>query len=66
MERMSSLARATSETPGNWTRIWSPPTPWGATIGSATPSSLTRRSMVSSACRTASSRSDCATGARMR
>jgi hypothetical protein len=53
---MISLARATSVTPGICTRIWSP-SPCGATIGSATPSSLTRRSMVCSACATASCRS---------
>ena len=45
VDLMISLARATSSTPGNWTRIWSCP-PWRATMGSATPSSFTRRSMV--------------------
>ena len=37
--------------------IWSPAAPVRATIGSATPSSLTRRSIVCRACSTASSRS---------
>ena len=63
---MSAFARATSETPGSCTRIWSPPMPCGATMGSETPSSLTRRSMVWSAWRTASSRRDAATGPRIR
>ena len=56
VDRMISLARLTSETPGSCTRIWSA-APWRATIGSATPSSLTRRSMVCSAWFTVSSRS---------
>ena len=36
--------------------IWSPDVPYGATIGSDTPSSLTRRSIVWTACVTASAR----------
>ena len=50
-----SLARCTSLTPGSCTRIWSTP-PWRATIGSVTPSSFTRRSIVCRACVTASPR----------
>jgi len=42
---MISLARLTSDTPGSCTRIWSASL-WRATMGSATPSSFTRRSMV--------------------
>ena len=57
VERMISFARFTSVTPGSCTRIWSFAVPCGATIGSATPSSFTRRSMVCSACFTDSSRS---------
>ena len=66
VERMISFARSTSSKPGSWTRIWCPPTLYGATIGSATPNSLTRRSIVCSACLTDSSRSDVSTGARIR
>ena len=52
---MISFARLTSVTPGNWTRIWSAAL-WRAMIGSATPNSLTRRSIVCSAWFTVSSR----------
>src|SRR5476651_1062746 len=41
---MIPFARSTSVTPGSWTRIWS--APCCAMLGSATPSSLTRRSIV--------------------
>ena len=43
---MMFLARFTSATPGNCTMIWSLVVPYGATTGSETPSSLTRRSIV--------------------
>jgi hypothetical protein len=56
VERMISLARFTSVTPGSWTRIWSTVL-CRATIGSETPSSLTRLSIVCSAWFTVSSRS---------
>jgi hypothetical protein len=51
---MMSLARATSLTPGICTRISSPDC--RAMLGSVTPSSLTRRSIVSIACSIACSR----------
>jgi hypothetical protein len=50
---MISFARATSEMPGSWTRISSFDCPYREILGSATPSSLTRRSIVCSACVTA-------------
>ena len=61
---MTSFARSTSETPGSCTRIWS--APCCAMLGSVTPSSFTRRSIVCRACTTASSRSVCAMFGRMR
>ncbi len=46
---MISFARSTSVTPGSCTRIWSP-CGCCAMLGSVTPSSLTRRSIVCRAC----------------
>ena len=46
VDRMISFARSTSVTPGSCTRIWSPFWPCCAMLGSVTPSSLTRRSIV--------------------
>ena len=63
---MMSFARWTSLTPGSCTRIRSPVEPVSATIGSATPSALTRRSIVCSAWRTESRRSCTMTGSRRR
>ncbi len=56
---MISFACETSVTPGSWMMIWScePCELWRATTGSATPSSLTRRSMVRIAWSTVSVRS---------
>jgi hypothetical protein len=53
---MIAFARSMSLTPGSWTRSSSPLAPWGLMLASLTPSSFTRRSMVSRVCAIASSR----------